>query len=391
MGRQFILWEDDLNGRLVKSCKPKYLTLKSQKLTVPMVCNAAALDALDADPLLAQKVRDAAVAAVSDGIADLAKTLRSYERIMGKAQVRDDIDGFRMDFRDLYDEKVETLCVQAQGRAKQAFDKAARTLDDYKQFKVDIVKKAAKGLGKSVGGKVVSSSAPAVLTGGLSLALGLTYKLGKVAWNCYVLCRDIEKDLNQIDKKIEALGKLIANEGKGKKAAARNMAKSAAGKLPGVDLAPGIKEIDTDIKRAKGKLAKLETQAHKLSRQLGTLLSELDKAEREPAVKGEAKLKSAVAGLESAIKGIVDDIIGLQETARQCARQLDEATATFAAAKAAKVPGAVAKKVAALKSKLKDSRPGAYAERKLGPRIKQLNDAKARAESQLNATLKKWV
>lgn len=390
MAKTLVLWEGDFNKRVIARYKPANFNLKPYVITIEFGCNGAVLDALDSDPLLLEKTRSPAVEVVKETVADVVNTLKSYDRMLGDPRTLTERDGFRMDFYDLYEEKIEVLHVKAQEQSRKGFDRFAKSLADYRTFKVGVLKKATKGAAKTVVSKAVSSAAPAMLSGGVTLVLGATFKLTRIAWDCHVLCRDVDKDLRNVEKKMPKLKKVIQQQNTGKKAAAKSMARGAASKLPGLNLAPEIKEIEGDLERIRGKIGRLEKKSHKLTVSLNKSLGELDGVMKDPAVTSDAALKSSAAALEKAVGETIDSIIELQALCTRSSANLKVVTACFSDLKAAKDPGLAAKTLAKAAARLRESKPGVFAEKHLAPKIKKMTDVKSKLETNAKQALKKW-
>ncbi|RMF38404.1 MAG: hypothetical protein D6754_07555 [Alphaproteobacteria bacterium] len=390
MARSFVLFEADINKRIASRVKTRNFTLEPNVVTVEFVGNAAALDALAADPLLAEKAREAAVKAVGEGVADIARTLKSYERMLDRVRTLEERDGFRLDFYDLYDEKVEAMHKAARKKAKSAFDKLAKLRDDYATFKVEAVARGTKAAAKSVGKKAATAVAMGAFTFGVGTLVGLMNEMRKIAWEGYTLLRAVEKDIRAIDDKLGKLGKLIADEKKGKKGMAKNASKMAASAVPGVNLAPSIKEIEKDIWRVRGKFAKIGTANHKAAAKLTTLLDQAAKLARDPAVAESDKLKAELAKVEKRTGEMLDAIADTEKMLEKSSRELDAMVRKFEDLKKAKDPSLAERACKTIVRHTPDAVKG-FADRRIKPKLESLVAMKAGLENAAKAQAKKWM
>lgn len=396
MARSFVLFEGDIARNIAARAKPGALAPKPNVVTVEITGDAAVLDALADDPLMMQKAQQAAVKVIRETVDDIARTLKRYEKLLATTRSAAEHAEVTGDFQDFYAQRLKEMEKDACAAARKAIDAVARTRDDLKSFKVEAVARAGKAALKSAGKKAITAAAMGSVTLGVGTIVGLANELRKVAWEGYTLWRDVEKDIAAIEKKLDALAKVIrteqAGKGKGKKAAAASMARNAgrmaASQVPGLNLAPSIAEIEKDLWRVRGKFAKIETSNHKAAARLASLLDKAGELAGTPAVAEDPKLRAEVKKVEAETAKLIEAITDGQERVADATKSFADITHRFEKLKGEKDASLAEKARQAIVKRMPGKLVG-FADRRIKPGLDRLAAAKNGLEARAKALAKR--
>ncbi|KAA0676385.1 hypothetical protein DS843_27605 [Roseomonas genomospecies 6] len=317
---------------ILAEAKPKNITFDGGKLNIGIGVDFEKefIEKLQDDPLSWQKLQDAASSAYKDfiagAVAEVTKTDKVIGRLVGdpamqKAAADVCYAGIKM--------KASSLPKEVDANVKKAWAQIVKTNKDYSKYKW----RAAVHVGLQIGGVAISAAGigGAVATGGVSAVIGI-YGMVK---SCLGLFKDLVKLWLSAEKFRTAINGQVTKLVKAynaKKSAARNSsdsAKEVINAVFGTELGT-IGKCRGDIKQYLSKLDGVDVKSHEISRELGKVMSKLDRAMKDlkTVAKNNKALAAALPKLETQINDLIVKIVAKQEMineGREWATRMDAA------------------------------------------------------------------
>ncbi|MDQ2103388.1 hypothetical protein [Azospirillum isscasi] len=315
---------------ILAEAKPKNITFGGGKLNIGIEFEKDFIEKLQDDPLSWQKLQDAASSAykdfIAEAVAEVTKTDKVIGRLVGdptmqKAAADVCYAGLKM--------KASGLTKEVDANVKKAWAQIIKTNKDYSKYKW----RAAVHVGLQIGGVAISAAGigGAVATGGVSAVIGI-YGMVK---SCLGLFKDLVKLWLSAEKFRTAINGQVTKLVRAynaKKSAARNSsdsAKEVINTIFGTELGT-IGKCRGDIKQYLSKLDGVDVKSHEISRELGKVMSKLDKAMKDmrTVAKNNKTLAAALPKLETQINDLIVKIVAKQEMineGRAWANRMDEA------------------------------------------------------------------
>lgn len=317
---------------ILAEAKPKNITFGNGKLNIGIGVefDKEFIEKLQDDPLSWQKLQDAASSAykdfIAEAVAEVVKTDKVIGRLVGdptmqKAAADVCYAGLKM--------KASNLTKEVDANVKTAWAQIIKTNKDYSKYKW----RAAVHVGLQIGGVAISAAGigGAVATGGVSAVIGI-YGMVK---SCLGLFKDLVKLWLSAEKFRTAINGQVTKLVKtynAKKSAARNSsdsAKEVINAIFGTELGT-IGKCRGDIKQYLSKLDGVDVKSHEVSRELGKVMSKLDRAMKDmkTVARNNKTLAAALPKLEEQINDLIVKIVAKQEMineGRDWANRMDEA------------------------------------------------------------------
>ncbi len=324
--------EADAAKVILAQAKPKNLSFGGGKLNIVIGIDfdKEFIEKLQDDPLSWQKLQDAASDAykafIDDAVAEVTKTDKAIAKLVGDAAMQKaaaDVcfAGLKM--------KANGLTKDVDAGVKKAWAQIIKTNKDYSKYKW----RAAVRVGLQIGGVVISAAGVggAVATGGLSAVLGI-YGLIK---GCLGLFKELgklwlsaEKFRMAINGQVTKLVKAY-NANKAHTRNASDTGKALINTIFATELAT-INKCQGDVKQYLSKLDGVDVKSHEISRELGKVLTKLDKAMKDlkTVSRNNKTLSTSLTKLESQINDLITKIVAKQEMineGRDWAERMDSA------------------------------------------------------------------
>ncbi len=294
-----------LKKNLMAKCNPKYLVPPDLTFTIEYPTDQKIVDAVKKDPLLQNKMYDAARKIYDSLERQMGMALTGYEKKIEEAKGdKKAAEKAAKDFQDLFKSQVDLAKGAAVRDVEKVWTDLTKTKKEYMKYRFKAGGKIAlgvAGIAASIGTTVASFGASSVL----SIA-GMVKSAGQIAQQTYDLYIELEKVQKDLNSTLAEVAAAYKDASKGS-VAAQETAALFVEKILVVRM-PSIRECERLVDLGESKLKGVVVKGHEIATKLNRALSECDKLAPKLDQKSAAKLGKAEGRIHELIRKVGDQL-----------------------------------------------------------------------------------